>query len=88
VPVQQGGAGDPIQVQRMADSNQELLSELNAVARGAFPAGPLAPLACVFSAVGNLAFNVERVSVGKVADTQRRRRSSIPEDRIFALAAV
>lgn len=73
---------------QMANSAQELMSEINAVARGAFPAGPLAPLVSVFSQVGNLAFDAQRVSCGRTADTQRRRRSSILEERVFAAASI
>lgn len=64
----------------MADSAQELLSEINAVT-AVFTL-------VVFSRIANQAHPIERVSVGRVVDTQRRRRSSLAEDRQFATANV
>lgn len=64
----------------MADSYQELLSELNAVSAEA--------TACVWSQVGQTARAIERVSVGRVIDTQKRRRKNLGEERVFATAAV
>lgn len=63
-----------------ADSAQELISELNAAA-SSFNA-------VVWSQLAQQARAVEKVSVGRVVDTQRRRRSSLDEDRQFATADV
>jgi hypothetical protein len=64
----------------MADSAQELLSELAAAATPRIPV--------VWSQAGQVAQSVIRVSCGRVIDTQRRRRSSLDEDRQFATAEV
>ncbi len=70
-------------VKDMADSAQELLSELNAVTgfAGAWRV-------VVWSQIGQTAQTAERVSVGRVVDTQRRRRSSLDEDPQFATANI
>lgn len=66
--------------QAMADSAQELLSEINSAAEGF--------RVCVWSQAGQGARAVDRVSVGRVIDTQRRRRNSLDEGRLFAAAGV
>jgi len=64
----------------MADSAQELLSELSAAMTPA--------VAVVWSQAGQIAMPAVRVSCGRVLDTQRRRRSSLDEAREFATAEV
>lgn len=63
-----------------ANSAQELLAELNNATTNL--------TCCVWSQVGQQARAIERVSVGRVIDTQRRRRSQLDEVRVFATAAV
>lgn len=74
------GRMDTAPTQQMADSAQELLSEINA-AGSSFKV-------VVWSQLAQIAEPVERVSVGRVVDTQRRRRNSLDEDRKFAAANV
>lgn len=81
-----GGLQSPIP-KAAADSAQELLSELNAALAVGVSAGER-PLVAVFSRVGNLARDAQTVSVGRVLDTQRRRRRSIPEQPIAATASI
>lgn len=60
----------------MADSAAELINDINALAVNLS--------VVVWSQVGQAAHGVETVSCGRVVDTQRRRRSSLIEDRQFA----
>lgn len=75
---------DPLGI---ANSAQELLSELNAAARVGVSAGD-EYLCSVWSQVGGFGETINRVSCGKVVDTQRRRRAQLNEENIFAVAAV
>jgi hypothetical protein len=71
----------------MADSAQELLSEINALWDIAGPWGSTGvpkSVVSVWSGAAQKAYAVERVACGRVIDTQRRRRSSLAEDPQFA----
>lgn len=63
-----------------ADSAATLLNAINAIAVNLS--------VVVWSQIGQAAHGVEKVSVGRVVDTQRRRRSSLDEDRQFATATI
>ena len=64
----------------MANSAQELLSEINAVSA--------VMNVCVWSQIGQEARAVETVSVGRAVDTQIRRRKGMVDSRVAATAAV
>lgn len=65
---------------QIANSAQELLSELNNATTN---------LTCVvWSQVAQVARAIEKVSCGRVIDTQRRRRANLLEEREFATANV
>lgn len=64
----------------MADSGQELLAELNNV---------VGNLTCVvWSQIGQVGRAIETVRVGRIVDTQRRRRNNLNESYVSATAPV
>lgn len=64
----------------MATTSEDLLIALKAAGEGYVPV--------VWSHLAQVAHAVERVSVGRVVDTQRRRRSSLAEDRQYGALGV
>jgi hypothetical protein len=66
--------------QGMADSAQELLAEINSVSQ--------TWTVVVWSQAAQGAHGVDRVSCGRVVDTQRRRRNQLDESRVFAASNV
>lgn len=70
------GRMDLVFTKALADSAEQLLNDINALAVNLS--------VVVWSQVGQSAHGVEKVSCGRVVDTQRRRRNSLEEDRQFA----
>lgn len=68
------------QAQECADSAQEFLAEMNNATVNL--------TAVVWSRIAQQARAIERVSCGRAVDTQQRRRKSLDESRVFAIAAV
>lgn len=74
------GRADATFTLSLATSAATMLNAINAIAVNLS--------VVVWSQVGQSAHGVDRVSVGRVVDTQRRRRNSLDEDRQFAVAAI